>query len=175
MSRRLLAASFRREDEVLSAVRRMRKAGYSLVDVYAPYPVHGLDEALGLEASKLPILCFLLGSSGALFAFLFQAWVSTVDWPLRIGGKPFYAWPSFIPIAFEVTVLCAGLGTVAALLLYRRLFPWKRPAILLPGATDDRFVVAVDRETAGFDGAELAKLCRECGAVEINARVEQDG
>ena len=97
MSRRLLAASFRREDDVLAAVRRMKKAGYTVVDVYAPYPAHGLDKAMGLEPSKLPILCFILGSSGALFAFLFQAWVSTIDWPLRIGGKPFYA--AFIPIA----------------------------------------------------------------------------
>lgn len=172
MSRKVFLASFSNDHDVLRAVQDIRRAGYTVLDVHCPYPVHGLDEAMGLAPSKLPVVCFLLGTGGALFAFLFQTWVSTVDWPVRIGGKPFYAWPSFIPIAFELTVLCAGIGTVAALLLTRGLFPWKGDSPALPRVTDDRFTVVVDRGAAGFDPAHLDALCSRRGAVECDGRAE---
>lgn len=172
MSRRLFLASFAREADVLRAVRSVRGLGCRVVDVYTPYPVHGMEEAMGLPPSRLPVLCFGLGALGAASSFALQSWVMTSDWPLRIGGKPFFAWPSFVPITFELMVLFAGLGTVAALLLLRGLLPWRRPSLSLPGATDDRFVLAVDREDALFDAAALSTLCRDCGALDIDERAE---
>lgn len=165
-----MLASFADEGAVLRAARRLREAGYRVVDAHVPYPVHGLDAELGIPPSRLPRLCFALGASGAAFAFLFQTWVSTIDWPVRIGGKPFYAWPSFIPIAFEVTVLFAGVGTVAALLLSRGLLPWRVAAADLSGTSDARFVLVVEEGTPGFDREALARLCRECGGTRVDAR-----
>ncbi|HAZ07255.1 MAG TPA: DUF3341 domain-containing protein [Elusimicrobia bacterium] len=172
MNRRLFLASFAREADVIRAVRGIRGMGCRVVDVYTPYPVHGLDEAMGLTPSRLPVVCFGLGALGAVSAFFFQSWVATIDWPLHIGGKPLFAWPSFIPITFELMVLFAGVGTVGALLVSRGLLPWKTPLLPLPGATDDRFVVAVDREDALFDAEAITELCRGCGVLEIDARAE---
>lgn len=169
---RVVLASFANDADVLRAALRLKTDGYRVLDAHVPYPVHGLDRALELPPSRLPVLCFFLGAAGAVFAFAFQTWVSTIDWPVRIGGKPFYAWPSFIPIAFELTVLVAGLGTVAALLLSRGLTPWRRALPDLAGTSDARFVLVVEEGTAGYDRGELAELCRACGAVRLDARGE---
>lgn len=166
MSRRVWFASFEREENLLRAVREMRRRGYHVLDVFTPYPVHGLDEAMGLAPSRLPVACLAFGLTGALAAFLFQSWVSIKDWPTVIGGKPFWAWPSFIPITFEVTVLFAGLGSVASLLVLRGLFPGRRPRFEVKRATDDRFVVAVERADASFDEEAFAALCLSCGATD---------
>lgn len=161
-------AAFSDEHDALRAALRLRHAGCRVLDVYGPYPIHGIEKALGLAPSRLPAVCAGLGAFGAVFAFAFQTWVSTVDWPVRIGGKPFYAWPSFLPIAFELMVLLAGVGTVLALLVTRRLLPWRTDPPAFSRVTDDRFVVAVDRRAPGFDPEESARLCRRCGAVELS-------
>lgn len=164
---RVVLASFSNEGDVLRAAVRLKTDGYRVLDAHVPYPVHGLDHALDLPPSRLPVLCFFLGAGGAVFAFAFQTWVSTIDWPVRIGGKPFYAWPSFIPIAFELTVLVAGLGTVAALLLSRGLLPWSKADPALEGTADARFVIVVEEGTPGYDRKELAALCQAYGAVGV--------
>lgn len=172
MSGSSVLASFDNEQDVLFAASILRAAGYRVADAHVPYPVHGLDQALGIPPSRLPVVCFALGAAGAVFAFAFQTWVSTVDWPVRIGGKPFYAWPSFIPIAFELTVLLAGLGTVAVLLLWRGLVPWRRPGPGLEGTSDSRFVLVIEEDAPGFDRRELASLCWRCGANRVEVRPE---
>jgi hypothetical protein len=172
MSRRVYFASFGREEDVVKAAREMRLRGYRLLDVFTPYPVHGLDEAMGLKASRLPIACFIFGLTGALAAFLFQSWVSASDWPMVIGGKPFWVWPSFIPVTFELTVLFAGLGSVASLFFLRKLFPWRKPRFEMKRATDDRFVAAVERADASFDEAAFDALCLSCGALDVEEREE---
>ncbi|MBI4376948.1 MAG: DUF3341 domain-containing protein [Elusimicrobia bacterium] len=172
MSRAVLI-SFANEQDALRAALRLKSGGYRVLDAHVPYPVHGLDRALGLPPSRLPVLCFFLGTAGAFSAFFFQTWVSTIDWPVRIGGKPFYAWPSFIPIAFELTVLVAGLGTVGALLLSRGLLPWRQARADLAGTSDARFVLVVQEDTPGYDRHELWGLCRDCGALRLDAREEE--
>jgi hypothetical protein len=160
----VLIGSFEDERAALDATRAAREAGYSVQDVYTPYAVHGMDEALGLPPSRLPRACFAFGAAGLVGGLALQAWTSAVSWPLNVGGKPALSWPAFIPVAFELTVLCAALGTVALLLVLLRLWPGSR-ARAVERATDDRFAVALDLR-GPFHEEAAARLLRRHGAVE---------
>src|SRR5581483_2826371 len=135
-------------------------------DAYTPFAVHGLDKAIGIAPSSLPKLCFRFGASGLLLTLGFQFWASTFDWPMNIGGKSFDASPALIPVAFELTVLCAGIGTVLTFLRMRRLSPAAKPQLDALGV-DDRFVLALKREAGGPDGPALRELLLSHGAREV--------
>lgn len=158
-----LVGVFASETAVLAAARAARQKGLSIQDAYTPYPVHGMDSALGLPPSWLPKACLALGALGLGGALAFQYWVSLFDWPMNIGGKPFDASPALIPIAFEVTVLVSGVGTVLTLLVFRGLRPGRRPKAAGLGATDDKFLLVVE----GRPEEELRAFYREHGAVDV--------
>jgi hypothetical protein len=136
--------SFDDEVPLLEAVRLLRANKELITDVLSPFPVHGLDEALSLKRSGIPVGGFIFGALGAILAFGFQAWVFTESYPLIIGGKPFFSVPTFIPITFEVTVLFAGLSMVAALLIRSKLKPDIRFKAVDKDITDDKFVILVN-------------------------------
>jgi hypothetical protein len=165
-SRRLFVGYFGDEEAILGATRSARAEGFCIEDVFTPYAVHGLDEAMGLRRSRLTWVCLGFGLAGVVFAVLFQWWASAINWPLNIGGKPHHSFPAYVPIGFELMVLFAGLGTVAALLLRARLRPRKRPKLMLPRVTDDRFALVLVTEGSHFDGERARALCARYGAVE---------
>lgn len=167
MNRNLMGV-FKGEREVIRATRACRERGYQIVDVFAPYPVHGLDRAMGLQPSRITWVCFLLGALGAAVTLWFQVWASAVDWPVNVGGKPLNSLPAFIPVAFESAVLMAGIGTIAVLLLRSRLFPWRRPELAHPKVTDDHFVLAICQTDADLDPGMAERLMREHGAIEVH-------
>jgi hypothetical protein len=164
---RNLMGVFTRESDILDVTRACRERGYEIVDVYAPYPVHGLDRAMGLKPSRIPWICFLLGVTGAAGMLWFQIWSSAVSWPVNIGGKPLNSFPAFIPVTFETAVLCAGIGTVFVLFLSSRLFPWVKPQLAHPRVTDDHFVLAIRQTDADLDPGMAQRLLREHGAIEV--------
>ena len=157
---------FENEEDILAATRAARKAGLLVHDTYTPYAVHGMDEAMGIRRSRLPYVCLGAGLVGLLAAWGIQYWASVVSWPLNVGGKPPHSLPAFIPVIFELTVLCAALTTVAALFFRERLFPGA-PALVLPRVTNDRFALALDAGGDHFDRAEATRLLEQCGAVEL--------
>ena len=167
MNRHLMGV-FTREADILEATAVCRKRGYEIVDVYAPYPVHGLDRAMGLRPSRITWACFVLGMTGAAAMLWFQVWASAVDWPVNIGGKPLNSLPAFVPVAFETAVLMAGLGTVAVLLVLARLFPWSKPRLAHPRVTDDHFVLAIRQTDADLDPGMAERLLRQHGAIEVH-------
>lgn len=172
MSRTLFAASFEREADILAAIGEVRRRGYTISDAYVPYPVHGMDEAMGIAPSKMGWACFLFGAPALVAALSFQGWVAAVDWPINIGGKPFFFWQAFVPVGFEFTVLCAGLGTVAALLVSQGLLPGRARAIPDMGSTDHRFVLVLVKSGTVFDHDEVMALLRGCGVVETREFLE---
>src|SRR5438876_3452174 len=129
MTGRLLVSVFEREDDVVQATTAARKEGLEIVDVYAPYAVHGLDRAMGLPPSRLPWVCFLLGLFGAVTMTAFQFWASVVSWPINVGGKPWNSLPAFVPAIFEITVLCGDEGTVLPFLWRAGMMSALQPAI----------------------------------------------
>jgi hypothetical protein len=141
-----ISVIFDDEEPMLKAVAKIQESNKKIMDVFTPFPVHGLDKALGMKRSRIPIAGFICGAIGGLFGFLFQAWVFTVDYPLVFGGKPYLSVPSFVPVTFELTVLFTSLGVVAALLIRSGLKPSKKFEPVHPRITDDRFVILVDAE-----------------------------
>lgn len=173
MSTRLFVASFEREEDILSITTDVRRRGYVIRDVFTPYAVHGLDAAMGLKPSRLPIVCLGFGLLGAVAKLGFQIWTSAVSWPVNIGGKPLASVLAFVPVTFEITVLFAGLGTVGAFFLISRLWPSKTPAVLHHRATDDRFVLVLEQDDASFDVDAVTDLCVAHGAVHCEEQLEE--
>ncbi len=157
-------AFFEDEHAVVAACADARKRGLTVDDVYSPYALHGVDEAMGLKPSRLSFVCFFAGLSGLVLMLTFEWWTSAVSWPLDVGGKPFNSLPAFIPVTFEFTVLCASLITVAALLARARLWPGSARKAL-PGVTTDRFALSLTAG-AGFNEPIARQLCSAHGAVE---------
>jgi mono/diheme cytochrome c family protein len=172
MLRRDFVVTFATEEDVLGAVRAARAHGLSIADVYTPYPVHGLDQAMGLRPSRLPWICFMAGVLGTAFALWFQHWTMASDWPMNVGGKPWNSLPAYVPIVFETLVVWAGLTVVAAFLLRCRLFPGKRPSPRFPGATNNRFVVVLDRLNDPIDANLARNLFADFHAVTAETAEE---
>ena len=166
MNRNLMGV-FKAEDQILAVTRACRERGYEIVDVYSPYPVHGIDRAMGVGPSRITWVCFALGVLGAGAMLWFQIWASAVDWPINVGGKPLNSFPAFIPVAFESAVLAAGIGTIITLLVRSRLFPWVKPKLTHPRVTDDHFVLAIRQTDADLDPGMAERLLRQYGAIDV--------
>ena len=152
---------------LVAAAEQVRDAKVSSFEAFTPYPVHGLDAAMGVKRSKIGIITFVAGLTGFSTAFGFQYWTSAVDWPLNVAGKPFNSWPAFVPIIFELTVLFAGLATFGALLFFCRLPNLKKRAID-PSLTRDRFALLIEaKEPDTFDESGAKELLKKAGAKAI--------
>lgn len=173
MSRRLFLATFEREDDILGATRAARDFGFPILDVYTPYPVHGMQQAMALAPSKLPWVCFALGVLGASLKVWFEYWTTWISWPLNVGGKPWDSLPAFVPVTFEVMVLLAGVSTVMAFLVVCRLFPGRKPMLFDSGVTDDRFLLVLEETDAVFDARKVTRMFREFNALRVEERVEE--
>lgn len=170
MSRRALMGVFAHETDVLAATEAARRDGLTILDVYVPYAVHGLDRAMALQPSRLPWVCFLLGLGGAAFKVWFEYWTTAVSWPINVGGKPWNSLPAFVPVTFEVMVLFAGVSTVVAFLLVAKLRPWRRAVLVHPAVTDDRFVLLLEQSDAGFDVPRVREMFERHHATEVLER-----
>jgi hypothetical protein len=167
MPRQFLVATFANEDALRGAVRRLRERDYRIHDVYSPYPVHGLDELMGLRRSRLPIVTLAGGLAGGAAALAMQFYMAVLDWPLNVGGKPANSTLAFLPITFELTVLCAGLATAAAFLTRSRLVPGARATPIADGTTEDVFALVLRRRDVTFDAGEARRLLLESGAAQV--------
>ena len=165
MKRRFIV-EFQHQEDILMAVRQFRDSGFEIEDAFTPYAVHGLDEVAGVKRSRLGYLCGIIGLSAAGLGLYFQYWVSAVDWPLNIGGKPLASIPAFIPVTFEIGVLVAGLSTVAAFLAVSRLFPGKRHRSVSSRSTTDRFVLTLAANSQDFDPEVAQGIADHHHAVE---------
>ena len=154
MARRILVATFPDEHTLREAAGRLQAHGSPIHDIHTPYPVHGLDRLIGVGRSRLPVVSFAAGLGGLVLALGFQFYAAVIDWPLNVGGKPANSTLAFIPIAFEITVLFAGLGVVAAFLARAALFPGARGDVPVDGVTEDVFAIVLrPRHPAAADEA----------------------
>lgn len=157
-SQPVLIVTLKEEADLLEAVRRVRERAIPVIDVYTPYPVHGLSQALGMPPSRLPLVAFGAGLFGAAFILSFQFWTSNTNWPLTVGGKPFNSLPAFIPATFEMMVLFAGYGAAIALFAVCGLAFGRRPKRNFPRATDDRFILLLEQNSAAAATPHLLAL-----------------
>ena len=166
MNRRVFMGVFEREEDILAVAKAVRQRGWRIVDIYAPYAVHGLDRAAGFSPSRLPWVCFLFAVIGAVLKTWFEFWTTAVSWPINVSGKPWNSLPAFVPVTFEVMVLAAGVGTVIAFLIAVGLRPGKKAVLPHPRVTDDRFALLIEEADAAFNPAEAAALCARFRASE---------
>jgi hypothetical protein len=159
-----LVGTFSNEHSLRDAVRQLRTHGFRIYDAYTPYPVHDLAELMGVRRSRLPIVSLVAALVGLGIALGFQFYAAVFDWPLDVGGKPPNSTLAFVPITFEITVLCAGLATAAAFLVRSHLVPGTRPVLFAEGTTEDVFALVLRRRDATFDAAEARRLLMESGA-----------
>ena len=158
------------EDVLLHAVEQIRDKGVKIHEVYSPFPVHGLDEALGYKRSRLPIAAFIFGLTGTSLALIMQIWMLGFDWPMIIGGKNFVSLPPFMPVTFELTVLLSALGMVATFLIVSDMAPYKWPEPFDIRSTDDKHVMAIDLGSNKLSKTEINSTLKASGAQEVNEK-----
>jgi len=169
-----VVASFRDEDQLLPAVKKVRMQGYKLYDVFTPFPVHGLDAAMGLRQTALHTAGFIYGALGTATALLGMSWIFVVSWPLDIGGKPHFPLPSFIPITFELTVLFSAVGTTLTFCWLNQIMPGVKKHIFHPRQSDDRFVMAIE-VTPKTQVEEVKQFLLSNGAEEVQVQTAEEG
>ncbi|CAN5289909.1 DUF3341 domain-containing protein [soil metagenome] len=174
MIKKFVVGSFDDEKVLFPAIKNVRKAGYKIHDVYTPFPVHGLDHAMGIRETSLHTAGFIYGITGTATALGFMGWVFTKDWPLDIGGKPHFSLPAFIPITFETTVLFAAVGMVITFCYLCQLAPFIKKHSFHPRATDDLFVMAIEC-TAKTSETDAAAFLASNGAMEVNVQEAEAG
>ena len=157
------------EEILLKAVKEARSQHLEIMDVYSPFPVHGLDPLLGLAESRLHIAGFVYGMLGTLTAFLGMTWIFTKDWPIIFGGKPYWSVPAFIPITFELTVLFASIGMVVSFYIVCGMGPGVTNPTIDDRITDDKFCIAFDKAEVNPGDAE--EFLKSSGASEINSKI----
>ena len=162
-----ILAEFGSPGDLYHACERVRDAGFTRWDAHTPFPVHGLEGAMGLRRSPLPWIVLVMGLVGASLGFLLQWWVHTRAYPLVISGKPFNAWPAFIPITFELGVLFAALGAVLGMLGLNRLPMHYHPLFrskVFERVTDDAFFISIESWDPRFDPSATRTLLESLGA-----------
>ncbi len=154
------------EHVLLDAAKKTYAAGYRKFDTISPFPIHGMDDAMGLKRSPVPYVTFVFGLIGLISAVSLQWYTSAYDWPINVGGKPPFSLPAFIPVIFELTVLFAGLSTFAAVLFFCRL-PKVDPPILDEDLTSHRFGLFIPQGDVGYDAAKAEAHLKSVGAAAV--------
>ena len=165
-----IAAEYTTTQAVMAAAKQARQAGYARVDAYAPFPVHGLDEAVGAPRRLLPRMIFAGGLTGGIAGFCMQYISCVIHYPLNIGGRPLNSWPQFIPITFECTILFAALTAVFGMLALNGLPTLFHPLFALPAfkrASQDRFFLCIRARDPRFDLAATRRFLEQTGAVGV--------
>ena len=172
-----LLAEFPDPGALYQAVEQLREKGYTRIDTFSPFPIHGMDRAMGLPYSKLGFLVFGGGLTGLLLGAWLQWWTSAVDYPINISNKPLFAWESSVPIMFELTILLTALAIVGGMLAlnglpqpYNPLFHSER----FGRATDDGFFLHVARADKAYGDATTASHLYDLGALGVEF-VDHDG
>jgi len=171
---KVIHALYTDDDVLMSAVKAVKAEKHHIEEVYTPFPVHGLDKAIGLEPTRIAIAAFLYGCVGLTVATLMMNFIMIEDWPQNIGGKPSFSYienmPAFVPIMFELTVFFAAHLMVITFYLRSRMWPFKNSENPDPRTTDDHFLLEIliqDNEK------KLKALLAKTGAVELHV-VEKD-
>ncbi|MCC7008125.1 MAG: DUF3341 domain-containing protein [Acidobacteria bacterium] len=167
-----LLAEFDSADTLLRAARRVHEAGFTKTDAFSPMPIHGLAEALGFREHKIPKLVLAGGIVGALAGYGLEYWTQVIDYPMNIGGRPYFAWVSFIPPAFETTILVAAFTAAISMIVLNGLPQPYHPVFNHDGfrrASRDGFFLAIEAADPRFDVERTRAFLQELDAREVVA------
>ena len=168
-SSKVIHAIYTDDDVLMSAVKKLKSERHHIEEIYTPFPVHGLDKAMGLAPTRIAITSFIYGCIGLTVAILMMNFIMIDDWAQNIGGKPSFSYlenmPAFVPIMFEMTVFFAAHLMVITFYLRSRMWPFKKAENPDPRTTDDHFLMEI---AVHGNEKELENLLKETGAVEVN-------
>lgn len=167
---KVLVAEFDTPAQIVEAAGAVSDAGYRDFDAHTPFPIHGLDRAMKVPGSKLGWIVFAHGLFGGCFALWFQWWMSAVDYPIVIGGKPYFSYQAFVPITFALTILLSAFGTVFGMFFLNRLPRWSHPVLAHPDfrrSTDDKFFISIESTDPKFDATRTRALLEQIGGKRI--------
>jgi Alternative complex III, ActD subunit len=166
-----LMAEFHSAEELVEAAQHTWRTGYRHIDAFAPFPIEGLSEAVGFPRTRLPVLVFIGGLIGCCGGFFLQYWPNVIGYPLNIGGKPYDSWPAFIPITFELTILCAALAATFGMLALNGLPCPYHPAFNVERfamASRDRFFLLIMAQDPKFDLEQTREFLTELNPREVS-------
>jgi hypothetical protein len=161
---------FNDDDVLKKAVGKVKTDGVKIFECYTPFPVHGLEHELGYKPTRLPIVAFLFAMTGLSLALTMQVAMMVIDWPMNIGGKPFFAYADFVPVTFEFSILLTAFGMVGTFLVRSDLKPYKKPMIFDVRQTDDKHIMAIDLEDNNLSKEEISSILSNAGAEEVNLK-----
>lgn len=171
-----MVAEFETPDSITKAAKRAREFGYTKLEAYTPFPVHGLDDAIGFRDSRVQWSIFFAGAIGLFTGFMLETYVSVIDNPWNIGGRPMFSWPSFIPVAYECTILFASFGAVISMFAlnglpqpYHPIFDAKN----FSRASQDRFFLVIEGKDPLYDAVETKSFMQTLNAIEVSEVTER--
>lgn len=174
MANKFVVGLWDHEENFIHAAEHLTHDKVEIHETLTPFPVHGLEHALGYRETRLHTAGFLFGLTGTTLALSFMTWVMTTSYPINFGGKPYWPLPSFIPITFEMTVLFASWGMTLTYLVRNKLWPGYVPRIFDKRTTDDRFAFVFEVKNDS-DVSKYTDLCKKNGAVEVKTREFKEG
>mgnify|MGYP001226025551 CR=1 FL=1 len=163
-------AEFNDATELFHACEKVRDAGFTKWDAHSPFPIHGLDRAMGLRRSLVPWIVLVMGLTGATAGMVLQWWTSAVDYKIYIAAKPYFSWQAFIPVTFELMVLFSALGAVFGMFALNRLPQHYHPLFgskRFERATDDKFFISIEAGDPNFQDEDTAKFLSGLGAAHV--------
>lgn len=172
--KKFIVGNFTDEAVLFPAVKKVRRAGYKIHDVFTPFPIHGLDKAMGLRDTSLHTAGFIYGITGTATAVGFISWALTIDWPFNIGGKPHFSLPAWIPITFELTVLFASIGMVLTFCYLCQMAPFVKKDHFNPRSTDDLFVMALETTDKTSEN-DVVNFLQSLGAKDVQVVYKETG
>ena len=178
MAKEIIHAIYDDDEVLLSSVKTLKEQGIVILEVYSPFPIHGLDHALGLKYSRLAICSFIFGAIGFSCALLLMWYIMIYDWPMNIGGKPSFTLnenlPAFIPVTFEMTVFFAAHLMVVTFLMRCGLYPGSSSKSPDPRTTDDKFLMEIHTNGDAKSIKKIKDLMKKTGAEEINEKKQNE-
>jgi hypothetical protein len=175
MSHKVVHAVYDDDDVLLHAVKDVKAANHQIEEVFTPFPVHGLDKAMGLAPTRLAIASFMFGCLGLAVAITMINYIMIDDWPQDIGGKPSFSFlenmPAFVPVLFEMTIFFAAHLMVITFYMRSRLWPFKEAENPIPATTDDKFLMEV---AVGKDEKKLIALLKKTGAQDVSVHLKEE-
>lgn len=167
-----VAAEFESPDDLMTAVRRTREAGYSRMDAYTPFPIHGLTDEMHFRDERVPIFMFLGGLIGGISGFFLQTYTNAWDYPFNVGGKPLIGYPAWVPITFECTILFSALTGVLSMIILNGLPKPYDPMFNIASfarASQDRFFLCIEACDPNFNVEEVTKFLEGLGPASVEA------
>jgi hypothetical protein len=165
-----VVAEFANSGALLEAAGKMKEAGYSMFDCHSPFPIHGMDGAMGLRRSPLALIIALLAFVAMVGILFLQYWTNAVDYPFVISGKPLASYQAYAPVGFAFTVLIAAIGTFVIMLVLNGLPRWFNPLFYsknISRSTDDGFFISVECDDKKFDNRKTSDFLKSIGGSEI--------